>query len=134
MVLASSLGLLSSREFVRDLAWFAEQLVMTDMTPQFFDDADKLCAACRERPAFFAPDKVGADASEAAVAATRAAWAAMLPEWRRERRALFDERRKAKARGAREGGAKHLAWGDEGAHGGGRAQTTQDILRRHGLG
>ena len=44
MVLASSLGLLSSREFVRDLAWFAEQLVMTDMTPQFFDDADKLCA------------------------------------------------------------------------------------------
>ena len=71
MVLASSLGLLSSREFVRDLAWFAEQLVMTDMTPQFFDDADKLCAACRERPAFFAPDKVGADASEAAVAATR---------------------------------------------------------------
>ena len=49
MVLASSLGLLSSREFVRDLAWFAEQLVMTDMTPQFFDDADKLCAACRER-------------------------------------------------------------------------------------
>ena len=80
MVLASSLGLLSSREFVRDLAWFAEQLVMTDMTPQFFDDADKLCAACRERPAFFAPDKVGADASEAAVAATRAAWAAHLRE------------------------------------------------------
>ena len=53
---------------------------MTDMTPQFFDDADKLCAACRERPAFFAPDKVGADASEAAVAATRAAWAAHLRE------------------------------------------------------
>jgi len=67
-------------------------------------------------------------------AATRAAWAAMLPAWRRERRALFDERRRAKARGAREGGAKHLAWGDEGAHGGGRAQTTQDVLRRHGLG
>ena len=53
---------------------------MTDMTPQFFDRRRQARAACRERPAFFAPDKVGADASEAAVAATRAAWAAHLRE------------------------------------------------------
>ena len=89
-----------------------------------------------------AEEAAAEEAARAAVAAlpsrddvaTRAAWAAMLPEWRRERRALYDERRKAKARGAREGGEKHLAWGGGGRGGSGHAQTTQDILRRHGLG
>ena len=60
--------LLGSREFVRDMARLAEQIIMYDVPNDFFtfdcsqpDSAKRLRLAlkCREQPAFFAPDKVG---------------------------------------------------------------------------
>ena len=69
-----SCPLLGSRQFVADLAKVAEQLVMDDMTENYWlgldgmddetaltagVDALRMRASCRERAAFFAPDKFG---------------------------------------------------------------------------
>ena len=60
--------LLGSRAFVRDMARLSEHIVMNDVPDDFFnfdsaqpDAAEdlRLRLSCRERPAFFAPDKLG---------------------------------------------------------------------------
>ena len=96
----TSCPLLASRQFVSDLAKLAEQLCMDDMTQETWacldEQIDEVTAAatvdalrlrirCREKAAFFAPDKCGdvkqlpaSRASDCAVRRTRASWGVEL--------------------------------------------------------
>ena len=81
----SSSELIASRDFVRDIARFAEHIIMNDVSAEFwgFDDSVpsaahdlKLKLRSRERAPFFAPDKVGqmTEKSQADAASCHVRW------------------------------------------------------------
>jgi hypothetical protein len=86
--------LLASREFVRDIAWLAEHIVMSDIPDDFWNDASSSTAPLlqkrlnsREEAPFFAPDKVGDvvarsfdEADQCAVRWQRALWTIKFKE------------------------------------------------------
>lgn len=86
--------LLASREFVRDIAWLAEHIVMSDVPDDFWNDASSSTAPLlqkrlnsREDAPFFAPDKVGDvvarsfdEADQCAVRWQRALWTIKFKE------------------------------------------------------